>query len=118
VKPDDRAAVLKMWSKRHRDLGRTRTQVTCGLHAALCELVPGGISRDITAAQAARALESTRPSGAVAVARCEIAAEFLEDLRRIDAQMHDARKRLAAEIRASGTTVPEVFGVGPSSPRP
>jgi hypothetical protein len=30
---DDHAAVLKVWSKRRRDLGRTRTQVVCRLHA-------------------------------------------------------------------------------------
>src|SRR5262245_17726762 len=42
VRPDDHAAVLAVWSKRHRDLGRTRTQVVCRLHAVLCELVPGG----------------------------------------------------------------------------
>jgi transposase len=35
VKPDDHTAVLKVWSKRHRDLGRTRTQVACRLHAVL-----------------------------------------------------------------------------------
>ena len=29
VRPDDHAAVLKIWSKRYRDLGRTRTQVVC-----------------------------------------------------------------------------------------
>src|SRR4249920_2860703 len=34
VRPDDHTAVLKVWSKRHRDLGRTRTQVACRLHAA------------------------------------------------------------------------------------
>jgi hypothetical protein len=33
VRPDDHAMVLKVWSKRHRDLGRLRTQVACRLHA-------------------------------------------------------------------------------------
>ncbi|HXZ77391.1 MAG TPA: transposase, partial [Streptosporangiaceae bacterium] len=49
VTADDHAAVLKVWSKRHRDLGRTRTQVACRLHAVLCELIPGGVSKRITA---------------------------------------------------------------------
>jgi transposase len=101
--------------KRHRDLGRTRTRVACRLHAVLCELVPGGISKKITAAQATKVLEQTGPSGAAAVARCELAAEFLDDLRRIDAQMLAAKKRLAVAVKASGTTTAEVFGVGPSS---
>jgi len=33
--PDDHAMVLKIWAKRYRDLGRSRTQVACRLHAAL-----------------------------------------------------------------------------------
>jgi hypothetical protein len=33
VRPDDHAAVLKVRAKRHRDLGRARTQVVCRLHA-------------------------------------------------------------------------------------
>jgi hypothetical protein len=32
---DDHAAVLRVWSKRHRDLGRLRTQLVCRLHAVL-----------------------------------------------------------------------------------
>jgi transposase len=79
----------------------------------LCELIPGGISKEITAARAAHVLESIEPSGAVEVARSELAAEFLGDLRRIDAQLRDTRKRLTVAVRASGTTVTEVFGVGP-----
>jgi transposase len=82
VAAENHAAVLKVWSKRHRDLGRTRTQVACRLHAVLCELIPGGIAKEIVAAQAANVREGIEPSGAVEVARCELAAEFLDDLRR------------------------------------
>jgi transposase len=113
VAAEDHPAVLKVWSKRHRDLGRARTQVACRLHAVLCELIPGGISKEITAAQAANVLKGIEPSGAVALARCELAAEFTSDLRRIDAQMRDTKKRLTVAVRASGTTLTEVFGVGP-----
>jgi transposase len=105
--------VLKVRAKRHRDLGRTRTQVACRLHAVLCDLVPGGVSKAITAGQAARLLGSITPSGAVQAARCELAAAFLDDLRRIDAQLLDAHKKLAAAVRACGTTLTQVFGVGP-----
>ncbi len=113
VRADDHAAVLKVWSKRHRDLGRTRTQVACRLHAVLCELIPGGVCKRITAAHAAGLLEAITPSGAAEAARCELAAAFCEDLRRIDAQMRDAKKKLTVAVAASGTTVTEVFGAGP-----
>ena len=113
VTADDHVAVLKVWSKRHRDLGRTRTQVACRLHAAGCELIPGGVSKRISAAQVGELLEGIRPSGAVEAARCELAAEFLADLRRAGAQMRDARNKLTIAVRASGTTLTEVFGAGP-----
>ena len=105
--------MLKVWSKRHRDLARTRNQVACRLHAVLCDLVPGGHPKEISAAQAARILEQASPSGAVALARAELAAEFLADLRHLDAQLRDTRKKLAAAVRASRTSLTQVFGVGP-----
>jgi transposase len=114
VRPDDHATVLKVWSKRHRDLSRSRNQVVCRLHAVLCDLIPGGVSKAIRAAAAARVLEQARPSGAVQQARHELAGEFLADLRRIDAQLRQTRKKLATAVRASGTTMTEVFGVGPA----
>jgi transposase len=113
VTPDDHAAVLKVWSKRHRDLGRARTQVVCRLHAVLCELIPGGVAKQIYAAHAAHLLESVTPSTAVEAARCELAGEFLEDLRRIDAQLREAKKKLDAAVQASGTNLTSIFGVGP-----
>ena len=114
VRPDDHAAVLKMWSKRHRDLSRARNQVVCRLHAVLCDLIPGGVSKQIRAAAAARVLEQARAPGAVQQARHELAAELLADLCRIDAQRREAKKKLAAAVRASGTTLTGIFGVGPA----
>jgi transposase len=93
--------VLKIWSKRHRDLGRSRTQVVCRLHAVLCELIPGGVSKAITAAGAARILESIAPAGAV------------EDLRGIDARIRETRKKLAVAVQATGTSLTGLSGVGP-----
>ena len=110
---DDYRVVLKVWSKRHRDLARTRNQVACRLHSVLCDLVPGGHQKEISAAHAARILAQATPSGAVALARAELAAEFLADLRHLDGQLRDTRKKLAAAVRASGTSLTQVFGVGP-----
>jgi transposase len=113
VRPDDHAAVLKIWAKRHRDLSRTRNQVACRLHAALCELVPGGVSKEIYAAQAAEILEKAEVSGAVQQARHELAEELTADLRRVDVLLRETKKKLATAVRATGTTLTEVFGVGP-----
>ena len=78
----------------------------------LAELVPGGFGKEITAGQAARVLQAITPASPAA-ARCELAAEFLADLRRLDAQRRDTRTKLAAAVRESGTTLTQVFGVGP-----
>ena len=106
-------AVLKVWSKRYRDLGRMRTQVACRLHQVLCELVPGGVPGEITAGQAGQILGSVTPAGTVDAVRWELAAELTEDLRGIDARIRETRKKAAAAVRAAGTSLTGLFGVGP-----
>src|SRR5262245_17813089 len=113
VLAEDHAVVLKVWAKRHRDLARSRNQAACRLHAVLCDLVPGGARREISAGQAARILEQVRPADAVTTARCELAAEFLADIRRLDAQLRTTNKKLAAAVKAAGTSLTGLFGVGP-----
>jgi transposase len=113
ARPDDHAAVLKVWSKRRRDLAGSRTQVACRLHAVLCELVPGGVPKQIIADRAARLLGSVTPPDAVAAARWELAAALAGDLRRIDGQLRETRKKLDAAVRASGTSLTGLFGAGP-----
>jgi transposase len=87
--------------------------VACRLHAVLGELIPGGVPKAITTARAARVLKALRPEGAVETARCELAAAFLDDLRRIDAQLRETRKKLAAAAAAAGTSLTGLFGAGP-----
>src|SRR5487761_1071497 len=113
VSADDQAAVLRVWSRRHRDLGRAKNQVACRLHAVLCELVPGGVPEEITAAQATRILDRSTPSGAAGQARGELAAELLDDMRHMDTRIRESKKKLAVAVKASGTSLTEIFGVGP-----
>ena len=110
---DDHGAVLKVWSKRYRDLGRARTQVACRLYQVLCELVPGGVPGEISAGQAGQILASITPAGAVEAARWELATELTEDLRGVDTRIRETRKKAAAAVRAAGTSLTGLFGVGP-----
>jgi transposase len=113
VRGEDHAKVMKVWAKRHRDLSRHRTRVACRLHAVLCELSPGGFSGEISAAQATRLLDELEPPGAVAAARHAVAVELVADLRRLDEQLRETKKRITAAVKASKTTLTDVFGVGP-----
>jgi transposase len=113
VTADGHTAVLRMRARRHQDLGQARNQVACRLHAVLCDLVPGGLAKEITAGQAAAIIEQAAADGPVAAARRELAAELLADLRHLDTQLAESKKKLAAAIKASGTSLTGLFGVGP-----
>ncbi len=113
VRADGDTTALKLWAKRHRDLARLRNQAACRLHSLLASLVPGGIADEITPAQAIRILQATEPSGPAQLARHQLAAEHVADLRHLDAQLRQTRARLADAVRACGTTLTSIFGVGP-----
>ena len=79
----------------------------------LCDLVAGGVPDEIYAGKAAELLAGVEPDSAIAAARVELAEELLEDLRRVDGQLAESKKRLEQVVAASGTTVVAIFGVGP-----
>jgi transposase len=110
---DDHAGVLRLYAKRNQDLGRARNRTACRLHALLAELVPGGIPKEINARSAERLVAAVTPTTPVERARHGLAVEHLEDLRRFDDQLRASKKRLASVVRESGTTLTEMFGVGP-----
>lgn len=63
------------------------------------------MKKDISAAQAAKALEKAEVAGPAWIARAEIAAQLLDDLRRVDNQRREAKKHIAQIVRASKTTL-------------
>jgi transposase len=106
-------AVIKLWARRHRDLSRARNRIACRLHAVLCELVPGGFAKEITAGQATHALAVITPLGASAVARLELAHELLDELRIVDEQRRATKNRITRIVAATKTSVTDIYGVGP-----
>ncbi|HYU38966.1 MAG TPA: IS110 family transposase [Acidimicrobiia bacterium] len=113
VRAEDHVIVLRLLAKRHLDLGRWRNKVCCRLHALVAELVPGGIAKEVVVAQASQLLDAAQPVGAAAQERHRLALELTEDLVHIDTQLRESRRRITAAVAASGTTVTDVFGVGP-----
>jgi transposase len=112
VVAEDHRAVMKLWAKRHRDLTSLRTQVVCRLHAVLLELIPGGVPGQIRAAMAVKLLEAIQPDGAMAAARYELACDHVVDLLRLDEQIRQTDKHMAAAVKASKTSLTGIYGVG------
>ena len=113
VQAADHPVVLRLLVKRHTDLGRLRNRSACRLHALLCELAAGGISKEITPNKAQRLLDTLTPSTPVERTRHQLAQDHVEDLRHLDAQLRASRRRVEEAVTASGTSLTDIFGIGP-----
>ncbi len=49
--------------------------------------------------------------------RIDLILELVDDVRRLDSQTKESHRRIRLAVRASGTSVTEVYGVGPVMPR-
>src|SRR5215203_5060433 len=96
-----------------KNLVAERTRALNRLHGLLRDLVPGGISGTLSARRAARILRGIRPQGSSSRVRRRLASEVLRDIRTLDRKIADLNGRIEAEVQASGTTLTEIFGVGP-----
>src|ERR671910_1381067 len=114
VDPDAASEVLRLLSERREDLVAERTRALNRLHALLRDLVPGGVAGKLSADRAARILRGIRPKeGASARLRRGLASEVLRDVRTLDRKIAHRNARIEAEVEASGTTLTQIFGIGP-----
>jgi transposase len=104
---------LRLLSERREDLVAKRTRALNRLHGLLRDLVPGGVAGTLSAPRAARILRRIRPQGASARLRRRLASEVLRDVRTLDRKIADLNGRIEGEVEASGTTLTEIFGIGP-----
>jgi transposase len=113
VDPEASSEVLRLLSERREDLVAERTRALNRLHALLRDLLPGGVAGKLSADRAARILRGIRPKGTSPRLRRRLASEVLRDVRTLDRKIADLNRRIEAEVEASGTTLTEIFGVGP-----
>jgi len=113
VDPEATSELLRLLSERREDLVAERTRALNRLHGLLRDLLPGGVGGTLSANRVARILRGVRPQGASASLRRRLASEVLRDVRTLDRKIADLNGRIEAEVEASGTTLTEIFGVGP-----
>ncbi|MGZ4693310.1 MAG: IS110 family RNA-guided transposase [Acidimicrobiales bacterium] len=113
VSPAGHGDVLRLLAKRHTDLGRQRSRQVSRLHAVLVELTPGGIAKEINASDVDGFLAAVVPAGPTDQVRYDLAVELLDDIRRLDRQLKASHKTIRTAVDASGTTVTDIYGVGP-----
>ena len=76
VAAENHAAVMKLWSKRHRTWAGPAPRSPAGCMPCSATSSPAASPRRSPQLRQANVLEEIEPSGAVAAARCELAAEL------------------------------------------
>jgi transposase len=111
---DEQLTVLRILADRRRALGEDHTRMVAQLHHLLLELIPGGAKKALSAAQAKVLLSQVRPRDLAGKMRRRVAAELISDLERIYARKKAANKELTELLKATGTTLMDLDGIGPS----
>jgi transposase len=114
VARDGELEALRMLTDRRDELARLRVQIVNRLQRLLSELIPGQRKRDLSALQAKALLATVRPRDVAGKTRRRIAAEEIADLVAVDAKLKKAKAELKAAVVARGSTLMDIFGVGPA----
>lgn len=109
----DHRDLLRLLFRRNMDIGNHRSSTVSRLHALLVELQPGGIAKEIKASDVHRFLEALTPATATEQVRYDLAVELLGEVERLDEQLKASHKRIRDAVTVSGTTLTDLYGVGP-----
>ena len=113
VRADDTTEILRLLTGRRQEVVEARIATVNRLHEALCQLIPGGAKRHLSATKARTLLSSVRPRDVVGKARKQLALDYLGELARLDARLKELKKNLTEVLAEHPTTLLEVNGIGP-----
>ena len=114
VAVDDETVVLRLLVERRDGLGRARTDLVNRIHKLLLELLPGGAKTFLSADQARALLNTVRPRDLVGRTRRRLASELIGELVQVDKKIKAAKKELTDLVKASGSSLQKLNGIGPS----
>jgi transposase len=113
VQLDGPSVALKLLSDRRTELVQARTQAVCRLHRLLRELIAGGARLELSAEHAFDLLSGLEVDDPANQMRVELALEHIGDITRLDLKIDEITRRISAAVKASGTTLTRVYGIGP-----
>jgi transposase len=111
--PEGHAEILRPLTERREDLVCERTRALNRLHVLLRDLLCEPVEKQLSTGGAAKLLRRARPKHPAGRLRRELAAELVRDVRTLDRRIAELDERIGVEVEASGTTLTEIFGVGP-----
>jgi transposase len=111
--PEGHAEILRLLSERREDLVCERTRALNRLHVLLRDLLCDPVGKQLSTNTAAKLLRRARPKHPAGRVRRRLASEVVRDVRALDRRIAQLDERIAVEVEASGTTLTEIFGVGP-----
>jgi transposase len=110
---DTELEALRLLVDRQAELSRSRIQCVNRVHRLLAELVPGQSKRKMSTTQAKAILATVKPRDVAGKTRRRLAAEQIAELVVIEKKTKAVTKELKALVRASGSKLMELPGVGP-----
>ena len=113
VRVEDHVTILRLLAKAQLDTSRAKSRACCRLHALVAELVPGGIRKEVVVSQAEQVLVGIVAASATQRQRLDLAHDTLSDIRMLEDRAKRNKTRINDEVIASGTSITEIFGVGP-----
>ena len=103
--------MLRLLADRRGELTSERRRTINRLHRHLRDLIAGGAPTQLSTKEAAALLAKVRPRDGVEAERKQMARDLLVDVRRLDRALAENRRRFAAAVAASGTTLTQLAGI-------